>query len=379
LFSSLSAIGGFSLLAIAAVVIGFLWVQEGDGREAKDRKDGMTPVKVVSASKATFFDSIEALGTARAREAIEITSKVSERVANITFQDSSFVKTGDVLVELTSAEEGAALQEARATLQASEQEYTRSAELAKQGNAPGSRLEGARAGRDVARAKLNAMQARLNDRIVRAPFDGIVGLRMVSPGQFIQPGQLITTLDDVSLIKADFPVPERFLSLLAPDLDIEVGTSAYPDEIFRGKIVAVDSRINERTRAITVRAEIPNEDAKLRPGMLLVVSIQTAKESKLAIPENAIVPLGTASFVYRLNADNKVERLPVKTGRRTGGIVEIVEGLSEGDVVVTDGVHLLRPGQNVKIITDAGGDGKPVARENRDAQPPRGTKNANRT
>ena len=354
------------LMAVTGVLlVVLLWSRHGDGREGRGGRDQAIAVKVARVGEATFYDSIEALGTAQAREAIKITASVSERVSHIAFQDSTVVKAGDTLIALTSREEGAALQEARATLNAAQQDYARSAELVKRGNAAPARLETSKAGRDVARAKLNTMEARLEDRIVRAPFAGIVGLRMVSLGQLLQPGDVITTLDDISVIKADFPVPERFLTALMPGLDIAVTTGAYPERSFSGIVTAVDSRVNENTRAITVRAEIQNPDAELRPGMLLVVDIHTAQTQSLAIPESAVVPLAETMHVFRVTTDGKAESVDVVTGRRQNGKIEILGGLKPGEIIVTEGSGLLQPGQSVKVMQPANKNGEPVASRDR--------------
>ena len=349
------------LMAVTGVLlVVLLWSRHGDGREGGGGRDQAIAVKAERIGESTFYDSIEALGTAQAREAVKITASVSERVSHIAFQDSSVVKAGDTLVALSNREEGAALQEARATLNAAEKDYARNAELVKRGNAAPARLETSRAGRDVARAKLNTMEARLDDRIVRAPFAGIVGLRMVNLGQLLQPGDVITTLDDISVIKADFPVPERFLTALSPGLDISVTTGAYPGRSFSGIVTAVDSRVNENTRAITVRAEIQNPDAELRPGMLLVVEIHTSQQQSLSLPENAIVPLAETTHVFRVTADGKAEAVDVVSGRRQNGRIEILRGLRAGDIVVTDGSGLLRPGQPV-IVKPEKAKGEPLA------------------
>lgn len=327
------------------------------GRPGKPGQRPPTPVTVADVTLNEFYERLEALGTARADESVDITAQVTERVSRIAFEDSSLVQAGDILVELVSAEDEADLAQARATLREASQSYDRAADLLKQGNAPQSRLDTALAGRDVARARVEAIEARLAQRIIRAPFTGLVGLRQVSPGSLVRPGELITTLDDISVIKVDFPIPERFFAVMVPGLPIEVHAAAFPTRVFTGTVTAIDTRVDQRSRTIPVRAEIANGDSALRPGMLMSIDILSEPRTALSVPEGALVPFGERVYVYRLNAEERVARVEVATGRRRPGLVEILSGLSEGDRVVVEGSNLVRDGGQVRVIVPGAGQG----------------------
>jgi membrane fusion protein (multidrug efflux system) len=172
----------------------------------------------------------------------------------------------------------------------------------------------------------------------------VLGFRQVSPGTLVTPGTAIATLDDIRTIKLDFPVPEAFLASVAPGLSIAAKSAAWPDREFEGKVRAVDSRVDPVTRAVTVRAEIPNPDSLLRPGMLLTVQLFKPERQALIVPEIALIQVGGQSYVFRVGADATVEQVEVGTGARRRGEVEIVAGLAAGDRIVVEGTVKLRPG-----------------------------------
>ncbi|HRK72275.1 MAG TPA: efflux RND transporter periplasmic adaptor subunit, partial [Micropepsaceae bacterium] len=207
----------------------------------------------------------------------------------------------------------------------------------------------ATAARDAARGRVRALEARLGDRVIRAPFAGVLGLRMVSPGELVRPGDPIVTLDDVSVIKADFPVPERYVPLLRNGLQIEAFASAWPERGFSGTVTSVSTRVDVATRSVTVRAEIPNPEGLLRPGMLLAITLTTENRTALAVPETAIVPVGDVRYVFVIGEDLKAARVEVRTGNRYAGFVEILSGIEAGAVVVSEGTHKVIPGLAVQL------------------------------
>lgn len=314
---------------------------------------GPPPVTVTTAVLALgeWQDSVQALGTARANESVTISAKVSETVQKVNFDSGDFVEAGQVLVDLTGRVQLAGLEEARAAYKEAEQQLTRAEELANKKLIPGSQLDTQRANRDAARARMDQVRAQLSDRVITAPFNGVLGLRQVSPGSLVTPGTMITTLDDVSIIKLDFSVPETLIAALASGQRVEARSAAYPDQAFTGVLKTIDSRVDPVTRSVQVRAEIPNPDGHLRPGMLLTVSVQRAPRQVLALPELALLQIGRNSFVYRIGADGTVAQVPVKTGARERGRVELLDGVVAGDRVVVEGIVKLRPGAKV---TEAG-------------------------
>lgn len=316
----------------------------GDGQQRAARPVTVTTTVV---APAEWRDSIEALGTARANESVVLTSKVTETVDAVNFEDGDVVTVGDVLVDLSGRAEVAALEEAQAAYKEARQQYERLAGLVAQGTIPRSQLDTQVATRDAARARVDAIRARLSDRVITAPFDGVLGFRQVSPGTLITPGTPIATLDDIATIKLDFSVPERFLSTLSEGQDVTAHSAAWPDRAFRGEVATIGSRVDPVTRAVPVRAEIANPDGQLRPGMLLTVRLYEAPRQALAIPEIALTQVGSQAFVYRVGEDGTVQQADVEIGARRRGEVEIVSGLQPGDRIVVDGTVKLRPGASV--------------------------------
>jgi len=334
------------LVAVALVACGG---SAAPGRAAGPGK----PVEVAAAPvvRKPWSDVIEALGTAKANESVVLTAKVTETVERVNFSDGQHVEAGMVLVELSGRAEVANLEEARATLREAEQQYQRQKGLAEAGTIPRSQIDTLVATRDAAKARMQSIRARLGDRVITAPFDGVLGFRKVSAGTLVSPGTEITTLDDISVINLDFTVPELYLSALAPGLAVGARSAAWPDRRFDGTITTIDSRVDPVTRAVIVRAELPNPEALLRPGMLLSVEVASAPREALVVPEIAIGSIGTQQFVYRVEADGSAKQVRVTLGARRTGEVEIIAGLEEGQQVVTDGLVRMRDG--IKVVVKA--------------------------
>jgi len=313
-----------------------------------------TIVVMAKVGAGEWRDMIEALGTARANESVTLTAKVSETVRRVGFDSGEVVRAGDVIVDLSSGQQLAGLEEARATYQEAERQLARSQELARTKIISESQLDTQRATRDAAKARMDVVRAQLSDRVITAPFDGILGLRRVSPGSLVTPGTAIATLDDISVIKLDFAVPERFLAVLAKGQDVAALSDTWPEREFAGKVASVDSRVDPVTRSVTVRAEIPNPERLLRPGMLLSVRLYQAARSAIVVPEIAVIQVGNEAFVYRVKPDQTVERVRVELGSRRRGEVEIASGLAAGDTIVTEGTVKLRDGARVAAAPAAG-------------------------
>ncbi|MBX9746796.1 MAG: efflux RND transporter periplasmic adaptor subunit [Hyphomonadaceae bacterium] len=313
---------------------------------------GGATVLAATVTLHTFTDGLQAIGTAQARESIVLTPKVADTIRILRFDSGDRVRRGQVLVEMSSVEQAADYAEAQAAHDAAQEELRRYQELFERGFASQARLDTVRAAADAAAARLNAGGSRIADRTIRAPFAGIVGLRNASPGQFVRPGDQIGTLDDITEIKLDFDVPETQLARLAPGVRIVARTAAYPDREFSGVIANVDSRIDPATRTVRVRAILPNTDEMLRPGMLMTVQVESNPRDALAIPEIAILDQADGAFVYRVVAregGQTVELVRVRIGQRSGGMAEVLEGLAQGDRVITEGVQSVRPGQPVQV------------------------------
>jgi len=289
---------------------------------------------------------IESVGTARANEAVTVTSKTSNQITAIRFEEGSLVKAGQVLVELDSAEARASLAEAEAALADSERQYVRSRDLAASQALSASNLDQIEATLKGNRARVEAARARLADTVIRAGFNGRTGFRRVSIGSVVNTGTVITTLDDASIIKLDFTVPETYLFAVRLGLPVKAATSGLRGRTFEGKITNLDSRVDPVTRSMFVRAEIPNPDGALRPGMFMTVTIQGDVLEALVVPEAAIVPEQGRAYVFVV-ASNIAQRREVALGRRKPGEVEVTSGLQAGERVVVDGTQNLQDGAQV--------------------------------
>lgn len=321
----------------------------GGGPAAKPQ-----PVVVKPVTRSEWVDSILALGTAKAKESVTLTAKTAETVARVNFEDGQTVEAGAVLVEMTDRAEVAQLKEAQAAYVEAEKQYERLLGLVKQGTVTQSQVDQQLAARDSARARTEAIRVRLSDRVVTAPFAGVLGFRAVSPGTLVQPGTVITTLDDVSVINLDFAVPETLLGALATGQTIEAKSAAWPDRQFTGVVRSLDSRVDPVTRSIQVRAEIDNAEGLLKPGMLLSVEVYNRPRQSLSVPEVAVSAIRDRMFVYRLGPENTAEEVTVTIGSRRRGEVEVLEGLAEGDRIITEGLVRVRDGMPVNVVTPAG-------------------------
>jgi membrane fusion protein (multidrug efflux system) len=309
-------------------------------------------VFVTEVREKTIYDTIEALGNLRANETVHLNTQVTEKVTAIKFEDGQRVKAGDILVEMTSTEESALLAEEQSRVDEALRQVERLEPLIKQGAASKSTLDEKQREYETAKARLDAIRSQLTDRIITAPFDGVLGLRNISVGVLLQPGMMITTLDDDSVMKLDFDVPSLFLPVIKEGLPIKVRTKAYPDKIFEGKISSIDSQIDTITRSIKVRAIIPNADKLLKPGLLMVVELYKNERKAFVIPEQALLMQGSQSYVYVAGEkDGKAMAIKrdVITGARQPGEVEITKGLNAGEKVITHGVAKVSEGDEIMI------------------------------
>ena len=340
-----------AVVVVAAGAGGWAWTHQSKVREEVDRA---IPVVTATAKVGPVVETYGAIGTATANEAVMITSKVTGIIRSIEFKEGETVQAGKILVELEDRELKANLAAAQADVRNAKQTYDRTVKLAAGQNAPQARVEELQAALQSAQARADATGARLADMTITAPFSGKLGLRRISLGTLIQAGTVITTLDDASIIKMDFSVPETLLSSLSPGQSIEALTGAYPDLRFVGTVRTIDSRIDPSTRAFAVRAEIPNYDGILKPGMLLTLQLALAKrDAAILIPEEALVPQGDKQFVYVVE-EGKARRRQVEIGTRTKGTVEIRSGIEATAEVLVGGTQRVRDGTPVRTPDQEG-------------------------
>lgn len=317
-----------------------------------------TEVVVERVNESRVVDRLEALGTLRANETVNLTTNVVETVSAIFFEDGQSVKSGDVLAGMTSTEENAQLKGAQFALEESLKQVNRLNILVKRNLAPQSQLDEYTRNYKNDKARLAEIQSRLQDRLITAPFSGVVGLRSISVGALVRPGDHIATLTDNRFMKLDFSVPTTYLSALKQGLPVVARARPFGDREFSGNVVSIDNQIDPVTRSILVRANIQNTDGVLRQGLLMSVELHKNPRSSLQISESALMPDGRSNtvFVAKENAEGFiVEKRPVEIGTRSRGKVEVVRGLSAGERVVTHGAIKVRHNQAISITESNSG------------------------
>lgn len=340
-------------LVISAVATGWYFTRDSGTPSGGGRGPGgggEAPVVAIEpARRETLVDTVEALGTALANESVTLTAKVTDTVRRVNFEDGDYVEADSVLIELTNQEEEALLAEARANLEDAETQLRRLEEISAAGLAPVSDLDMARSRAAASEARLNTVVARLRDRLIQAPFSGVLGFRQVSPGTLLTPNTPITTLDDISIIKLDFTVPEIYLSAIVPGAKVTAQSAGFVARSFVGTVRTVGSRVDPVTRAVTVRAHIANDARDLRPGMLLTVRVVLAERDVLVVDEGAVFELSDQAYVYTVDTGLIAHQRPIEIGERRFGRVEVTRGLDVGEPVVVEGTIKLRDGMRVRL------------------------------
>lgn len=339
------------LLAALCFFLGYLVISAQDDTQAKRAGGGQeNNVRTAKVAMAPLSREVKALGTALAYDSAKIVSATSDYLTLLQIREGTQVKKGEIIAQLNDTEEKARVNELAALLAEQKRQLARLKNLTQTQASAISLLDEQQAKVNATQAQLDAVQARLNEMVIRAPFDGLIGLRQVSEGAFISAGTVLTTLDDISTIRVEFNVAERYLASLTPGLALRITNVAYGNEVFSGEIKALDPRIDPVTRSIKVHGVIANQSLKLRPGMLLTVQVELAQSQVLQIPEKAIVPLQNKHYVFVVDAENKVTQREVVLGERIPGSVEVLSGLSEGDEIVIEGTQKLRSGVTINRV-----------------------------
>lgn len=308
------------------------------------------PVLAEPVSVERMAEQVTAIGTLRANESVTLRPEVVGRVAEIAFEEGSAVTAGAVLVRLDDSIPRAELAQAEAELELAQATARRAQDLYARGAGSAANRDQAVATLRTSTAAVELARARLEKYRLVAPFDGIIGLRRVSPGEFVNVGADIVNLVSINPIKLDFRVPEVFLSRVKEGQAIAAAVDAYPDRTFPGRIVAIDPAIDPLGRSIAIRAALPNRDGILRPGLFARVTLTLREEPEaIMVPEAAIVPFAGQVLVMKV-VDGKAQPQPVTLGLRRHGKVQVTQGLAPGDVVVTAGQMKLQPGAAVAVL-----------------------------
>lgn len=303
----------------------------------------------VRAAHKRIVPQIETYGTARADEAVVISANVTEQVRELRFDDGHQVQKGAVIAVLSSEKEQADLERAEKVLQERASALGRTQKLFDQKVASKAALDEDQRLYAEAEGSYESLKADLGDRLIRAPFAGILGLRNISVGRIVRPGDRIATLDAIDRLKIDFSISARHVPHVRLDQTILLRTRAYPKEVFRAKIISIDPRMDADTRSVLARAVIDNADHRLRPGMFFDVNVTLEEREILALPEISVLSRGDEKFVFLVGAEGVLEKRAIKTDLLHDGFYSVVSGLDAGDIVVYEGAQLMREGMRVKV------------------------------
>lgn len=359
------------ILVLVAIGAGIYFGSGLFGKKEEQQQGGFgVPVETFVAKARPLNVTIDSVGTLVANESVILRPEATGRITDIKFVEGQPVKKGDVLFQIDDRMARAELKQAEANLQLARLNDARFSKLATTGAATKRTRDEARANLGVSQANADLARTRIDYTRITAPFDGVVGLRNVSPGDYVNIGQELANFVSYDPMKVNFTIPEVQSTQLAVDQQLDMTAEALPGETFRGTVFALDPQLDVNGRAVSLRAAVPNPDNRLRPGMFARIQlIVSQKPSAIIIPENAIVPQGDDKMVFVVDAESKANLVPVKLGERLAGEVEITEGLKEGDIVVTSGQIKLQPGAQVTDLRAAQQQAAPTAETPATAEP----------
>lgn len=340
-------------------IFGYKFYQFGQLKQMLSQPQPPAMISVTTAEIENWQPSIKAVGSITAVNGIEVANELPGVITQINFESGKTVQKGDVLVRLDAAIDEAALRTRRAEAQLAEQEFKRVSDLLPRRAVSQSQYDEAKANFDAAQARVNEAEAQLNKKVIRAPFDGKLGIRMVDQGQYIATGTPIVEINMLNPIYVDYTLSEKFL----PDVDqgypVSVTVAAVPDQSFEGEVSAINTSVNPETRTVRIRATLDNEENLLRPGMFATIQTGQPRDNEVVtLPRTAISYNTYGNFVYVVeendNGDLIVSRRTVTTGEVRDGRSAVLSGLEEGETVVAKGLLRLRAGQRVDIQDESG-------------------------
>ncbi len=314
------------------------------------------PAITVEAGKVAQISlpqGITAVGSLRSDESITLRPEVAGRISEILFKEGQRVAQGTVLVRFDASVQRAEFEQAKANLQLNKSKFERAVDLQKKGFISSQAREEAENHYRVSEAAAELANAKLSKLVLRAPFSGIVGLRTVSVGDYVKDGQDIVNLEGIDPLKVDFKVPEIYLKQVAVGQALQIGLDAFPNQIYEGKVFAINPLVDANGRSIVIRAVIKNGEARLRPGMFARVRLLFSDHrDSLVVSEQALIPVGDDQYVFKV-VDGRAQRVKIDIGQRRAGRVEVLQGLKSDDMVVTAGQLKLRDGAPVKVVPPA--------------------------
>ena len=348
---------GLSVLIILVLAGGGYWYAGGltdvGGAPAATGRERLPPrVDVVPAEVRTLARKVEAVGTTRARQSVDIIPADSGRVVSISFMPGSQVEAGSTLLQLDDVAERADVAEAEAELRKAELALDRGKALVARKSIPQANVDELEATFTAAEARLDRARKQLSERRIEAPFSGRIGLKQVDVGARVDDATVVTTLDDLSAVEIEFGVPEIFFGAVQTGQKVKAKSAAFGEREFEGRIETVDSRIDRVSRSFQVRAQIPNDDLALPTGMFMLVELTLAERTAIIVPEEAVMVSGDQAQLFVV-ANGKAEKRVVELGQRELGVVEILSGIDEGESIIVGGIQKVRPGLEVRIVGEA--------------------------
>src|SRR5882724_4484486 len=356
--------GGLAVLLLAAVVASGAWYWRSHLMPGAAPASGALPAKpggfaiLVEADKVTIdrvVQSVPAVGTLRSNESVIIAPEIAGRVTLLDVKEGEKVAAGTVIATLDQSVYQAQIAQIQASLALSRISYQRASDLLQKNYGTAKSKDEAEEKLHEDQASLMLAEAQLAKTRLAAPFDGVLGLRKISIGQYLSPGDAIVNLEQIDPLKVDFRVPEAYFAIVQVGQTIDLDIDALPGKQFTGTVYAIDPLLDQNGRAIVIRARIPNPESRLKPGLFVRVSlIYATRDNAIMIPEQSIVPIGDKKFVFTV-VDGKAKQVAIRTGERMKTMVEVVEGLKANDVVVTAGQIKIRDGAAVQAALQAAG------------------------
>ena len=308
-------------------------------------------VKVQKVEKIKYAEELNLIGSINANESVKITAVVSEKIKSIKFEEGSYIDENDILIELENNEEQAILKQVDAELEESTANYERAKKLLSEGNASQSMIDKKFMEKKKLEGKFQEIQAKLNDLIIKAPFNGIIGTKNYSNGSFINPGDVITSLYDISKVKVEIYIPEIYVSEIYKKQFFIATLPSINNTSFKGEVYAINPSIDKETRTFKVIGIIQeNNNYSLKPGMMANIELKLRSREIFIVPEGAIIPEDEKSFLYILEENNVLKKRQVVTGKRNDGSIEIIEGIDQSDQIVYEGTNKIRNGSEVSVI-----------------------------
>lgn len=335
-------------------IFGYKFYQFGQMEEQLSQPQPPAQVSATVARAENWTPAIKAVGSIKAVNGIEVANEVPGVVETINFESGDTVDKGDVLIRLDAAIDEAALRTRRAEAQLAEQEFKRVSDLLPRNAVSQSQYDEAKANFDAARARVNEAEAQLNKKVIRAPFDGTVGLRLVDQGQYIPTGTPIVEINMLDPIYVDYTLSEKSLPLVDTGYQVAATVAALPGKDFEGQVSAVNTSVNPETRTVRVRATLANPAHELRPGMFATVRTRQPEDRRVVtVPQTAISYNTYGDFVFVIKENDQdelvVERRSIQSGDTRDNRVAVLDGLEAEEQVVAKGLLRLQAGQRVEV------------------------------